>query len=254
MKKLLIPLLSLPIIATFASNLVVNVNRWKSDEQNVREKINFIIGTDEDYPEISEEYLNSWIRIHDSAILGVNKSNAAIDDYFTYEYRNLYNKYKDVDYKGAKDNYGIPKFEVDNVFEAIYRSDEVQYQSAYTLKALYSEACINIIKGNFNILINPSSESVLWCFKYFNALCYFQWLKVWIYEVSTSVEIGLSIDFYTLPNYASVDENYEPIYQKGPNPAYKAPTPVTSLSSDLKPFIEKVYDLVFIKKGDLTKS
>ncbi|ASP28144.1 hypothetical protein SCORR_v1c03700 [Spiroplasma corruscae] len=249
MKKKLGYIFLIPILFVAIGNSVASIKTYNKYENSLEGNIDKITRKYDEWPIEGKDYLDSWYSLQRKNIEELNNSTNIIRNYYINNYVDKFRHYKQIPYDGEVDSNGVPNFEIELILNDIYRSDEIQYQSAYILKALYIESKINMINENYDILINPSSEIVLWSFKYFNALVFYQWLKIWIYELGKTIEVGLSIDFYSFGQYVQYDSNYRPLWNKGPNPKYTSPSPVTSISKSLKWFIDYIYEFVFIKKG-----
>ncbi|AKU79929.1 hypothetical protein [Spiroplasma turonicum] len=245
--KLKLLLLLLPIIIVFIINIALFISSFKKIDYTLEGRLETIIRKNDIWPDTSYDYLNIWEDLQEKTLDELNNSSSRITNYYSSNYVRLFSIYKDNKYSGNKDEFGVPNYELDNLLQDIYNSDEVQFQSAYLLKSLFIEAQINYIKGNFNNLINPTSEIVLWSFKYFNALVFFNWLKIWVQDLGRTVEKPLSIDFYTFGSYIRGDELGRERWDLPPIFNNNEPIPVTRINGVLKEFIDNLYNFVFIK-------
>ncbi|AKX34115.1 hypothetical protein SLITO_v1c04620 [Spiroplasma litorale] len=249
MKKILFIFLLFPIIIISLCNFFISQN-LNENNNTLEDKLNQIIRKNKDWPEENDKFLDVWVNLHEESLKQINNSIKNIVDHYTSVYIEKYYYYKQNHYVGDTDSYGVPNFELNKLLNDIYNSDEVQFQSAYILRALYAESKINVILGKTNNLINPTSEIVLWAFKYYNALVFFQWIKIWINELGRNIEYGLSIDFYSFGGYVQLDENDQPKWDLPPSDKKPEAKPKTSLNKQLKDFVDETYNFVFINKGN----
>ncbi|WP_157806911.1 hypothetical protein [Spiroplasma floricola] len=186
--------------------------------KNLQAQLYSIVNPQRAYPPLEKEYLNIWKKLANESIEQQNKYNDKLINFYKDSYLSLFYKYNPSPENG--EIVSIPDEDIKNIILDVTKSDTLQIFIAYYLKTIFIESRINFLNDPSLPLISTDKNIVIWALQYFSAITYFQWVKIWIYELGSTVERDFNIDFYTFGSYVQYDKNgfvdwtKEPVYRK----------------------------------------